>query len=110
MYERIIFADDGSPLARSAIGRVAVIARANGSRVLVVRASRAAGVSADELDYYAWDHYFTPEERARAAHDPEEAEPHLHEVVDALAERGVQHVGSVVIRGDAAEVLEEAAD
>jgi nucleotide-binding universal stress UspA family protein len=110
MYERILFADDGSPLARSAVPRAAAIARANDSHVLVVRASRAAGIAPDEIDYYAWDHYFTDDAREQAASDPQEAEPHLNDVVRDLQARGVLHTGSVVLRGDAAETLTEAAD
>jgi nucleotide-binding universal stress UspA family protein len=110
MYERIIFADDGSTLARSAVPRVAAIARANDSHVLVVRVSRAAGFSADDLDYYAWDHYFTPQAREDAATNPLEAMPHLSDVVRDLEARGVQRVASVVLKGEAAETLAETAD
>ncbi len=110
MYERIIFADDGSPLARSAAPRVAAIAAANDSHVLVVRVSRAAGIDPDDIDYYAWDHYFTDRAREEAASNPLEAEPHLSDVVRDLEARGVSRVGSVVLKGEAAETLTETAD
>lgn len=110
MYARVILADDGSPLSRAAIPRAAEVARAAGSEVLAVRVSRAAGTRADDLDEDDWAGYFTDawDERARSA--PQEAEPHLAGVVDELQARGVPRASSLVLHGDAADALVEAAD
>lgn len=109
MYERMILADDGSPLSRAAIPRATAVAQATEARVLVVRASKAAGTPADDLDDDDWDDYFTDEAIARAAAEPLEAEPHMSAVVDNLRRRGVR-AGSLVLHGDAGDALVEAAD
>jgi nucleotide-binding universal stress UspA family protein len=110
MYARVILADDGSAQARSAIPRTAALAAACGSEVLVVRVSRSAGVRPQDLDEDEWRRYVSPEGRADSVVAPLEAEPHLSEVVAALQTRGVQHVGSLVLHGDPADALVEAAD
>jgi len=110
MYSRVILADDGSALARSAIPRTAALAAACGSEVLVVRVSHDAGVRPQDLDEDEWRRYVSPEGRADSIVAPLEAEPHLSEVVVALQARGVPHVGSLVLHGDPADALVEAAD
>ncbi len=111
MFERIILADDGSPLARAALPRAAALAAACGSEVLVVRVSHAAGARPQDLDEDEWDRYVSPEGRAEAAANPLEAEPHLAEVVAELESRGVQSAGSLVLHADdVGDALVEAAD
>lgn len=105
MYERMILADDGSPSARSAIPRVAALAVADGSEVLVVRVSNAVGVRPQDLTLDEWRRYVSPQGVAAAAEAPLEAEPHLSEVVADLQSRGVAQVGSVVLHGDPADAL-----
>lgn len=106
----MIVADDGSPWARSVIPRAAALAKADGSEVLVVRVSRAAGVRPQDLNADEWRRYVSPEGLAAAAEAPLEAEPHLSEVVADLQAQGVEHVGSVVLHGDPADALTEAAE
>lgn len=110
MYSRVILADDGSALARSAIPRTAALAAACGSEVLVVRVSREDGARPEDLDEDEWRRYVSPEGRADAVVAPLEAEPHLSEVVVALQAGGVADVGSLVLHGDPADALIEAAD
>jgi nucleotide-binding universal stress UspA family protein len=110
MYERVILADDGSALARSAIPRTAALAVACGSEVLVVRVSHDAGVRPQDINEDEWRRYVSPEGLAASVIAPLEAEPHLSEVVAALQAQGVQRVGSVVLHGDPADALVEAAD
>lgn len=110
MYDRIILADDGSPISRASIPRAAAIAAASGSEVLAVRVSRAAGVEVDDLEGDAWPQYFTEEWLAQAESDPQEAEPHLSEALADLRARGVERVGSLVIHGTPAHALTEATD
>ncbi|MCK9486850.1 MAG: universal stress protein [Dehalococcoidia bacterium] len=109
-YQRILLTDDGSPLARAAIPYAAAMARATDAKVLVVRVSKAAGLSPDELDDDDWDGYFDEKVVTHAAAEPLEAVPHLSEVVEDLKARGVRAAGSLVLRGDAAEALVEALD
>lgn len=110
MYERIILADDGSALSRSAVPLAAAVAVASGGDVLVVRVSRAEGVNADHLREDQWDALFTDAARERAASQPIEAEPHLAPVVEDLLAQGVRRAGSLVLEGDAGDALVEAAD
>lgn len=110
MYARVILADDGSALARSAIPRTAELAAACESEVLVVRVSHDAGVRPQDLEADEWRRYVSPEGLVDSMIAPLEAEPHLSEVVAALQARGVQRLGSVVLHGDPAEALGEAAD
>ncbi len=106
----MILADDGSPWARSAVPRAAALARSDGAEVLVVRVSHAAGVRPQDLDLDEWRRYVSPQGVADAVAAPLEAEPHLSEVVADLHARGVEHVGSVVLHGNPADALVEAAE
>lgn len=108
MYQRVILADDGSSRARSVVPRAAVVAVADGSEVLVVRVSRAAGVRPQDLDIDEWRRYVSLEGLAAAAKAPLEAEPHLSGIVADLQSRGVERVGSLVLHGDPADALTEA--
>ncbi len=110
MYARMILADDGSELARSAVPTAAALAAACGSEVLVVRVSHSAGVRPQDLGEDEWARYVSPEAIAEAVVSPVEAEPHLSEVVAALQARGVLNVGSLVLHGEPADALVEAAD
>lgn len=110
MYERIILTDDGSPIARAAIPRAAALAAASDADVLVIRVSEAVGVKPEDLDDGGWEAYLSDEAAEAALADPLEAEPHLSEVVADLHARGVTHVGSVVVHGEPADALVEAAD
>ncbi|MGE3960632.1 MAG: universal stress protein [Dehalococcoidia bacterium] len=111
MFERVILADDGSPLARTAIPRTAALSAACGAEVLVVRVSHAAGVRPQDLDEDEWRRYVSPEGVAAAVVSPVEAEPRLSEVVAELQSRGVEGVGSIVLHADdAGDALVEAAD
>ena len=111
MFERVILADDGSPIARTAVPRAAALAAGCGSEVLVVRVSHAAGTRPQDLDESEWRRYVSAEGRAEAAENPLEAEPHLSEVLNELQALGVENVGSLVLHsGDAGDALVEAAD
>lgn len=110
MYERMILADDGSPWARSAVPRAAALARSDGAEVLVVRVSHAAGARPQDLNLDEWRRYVSPQGVADAVAAPLEAEPHLSQVVADLQARGVEHVGSVVLHGNPADALVEAAE
>ena len=111
MFERVILADDGSPIARTAVPRAAALAAGCGSEVLVVRVSHAAGTRPQDLDESEWRRYVSAEGRAEAAENPLEAEPHLSEVLNELQALGVENVGSLVLHSvDAGDALVEAAD
>ncbi len=110
MYERIILADDGSELARTAVPRTAAIASATGAEVLVIRVSLAAGTPPDTLNDEDWEDYVSDAAASMAAAAPLEAEPHMSSVVADLRARGVPQAGSLVIHGDPADALVVAAD
>lgn len=64
----------------------------------------------EELDEDEWRRYVSPEGRADPVVAPLEAEPHLSDVVVALQAGSVPQVGSLVLHGNPADALIEAAD
>ena len=107
MYQRILLTDDGSDHSRAAVPHAIALARDPAASVLALRVSDSAGESPRNVSAESWGAYV---DRARAAAEPVEAEPHLSEVVTALHEGGVHEVGALVVKGDAGPAIVEVAE
>ncbi len=109
MYQKLLLTNDGSDLAEAAATRAAALARVMGSQVLVMRVSRAAGDDVDSLAPETWDALMAQGAQEVPGEAREEAYPPLSDTAALLRGAGVQQVGSLVLKGDAADVIVQAA-
>ncbi len=110
VYERMLLTNDGSDLAGSAMRQAAVLARATGSEVLVIRVSHAAGEPPESLTPETWARQL---ERG-GAEEPgvarDEAYPPLNVTAEALREMGVVRTGTLVVEGEPGPSIVRAAE